>query len=93
MTPFLVWLLVGIPTLALGLGLLLARRRWLTLLAYVVLAAGFGVVAAFEPVSAVLIGTVLAFVYASGRGGRSEEAPPAHEPGVPEVVERPERAR
>lgn len=89
---FLVWLLVGIPALALGLGLFLARRRSLTLLGYAVLAVGFGIVAVFDPVSAAVLGTVLALVYASGRGGRAEGTPPAHEPGVPQVVERPERA-
>jgi hypothetical protein len=88
---FVVWLVAGVPALVLGTGLLLAHRRPLTLAAYAVLAVGFGVVAVFDPASAAVVGTVIALLYASGRG-RDEEAPPRHEPGVPRVVERPERA-
>lgn len=91
MTRFVVWLVAGVPALALAAGLLLAHRRPLTLAAYGVLAVGFGVVAVYDPASAAVVGSVLALLYASGRGGR-DERPPPREPGVPRVVERPERA-
>lgn len=93
MTRFVVWLVAGVPALLLAVGLLVPRRRGLTLAAYGAIAVGFGIVAAVDPVSAAAVGSILALLYASGRGGADEERPPAHEPGVPRVVERPERAR
>jgi hypothetical protein len=92
MTLTVVWLVIGIPALALGLGLLVPRRQALTLLGYVVLAAGFGIVTAYDPVSGAVVGMALALLYATGRGQGEREGPASREPGVPDVVAKPERA-
>jgi hypothetical protein len=66
------WLFVGVPALALGLGMFVGRSRWRSLAGYGVLLAGFGVMTAFHPPSGAILGTLLALLYASGRGGDAE---------------------
>lgn len=84
MTGVQVWLLVGVPALVLGLLLLLASRVVATLLAYVVLAAGFAVVTRVDRASGTVFAILLALLYATGRGSRPE---PGHPDGhVPEVT-------
>lgn len=72
MTLLQLWLFVGIPALAVGMGMFVGRSRWRSLLGYVVLLAGFGVMTAFHPPSGVVVGALVALVYASGRGGDRE---------------------
>jgi len=76
-----VWLLVGIPVLALGLALFLSRSPVRKLLGYVVLGAGFAVVASMDRPSAAVLGGVLALLYAAGQGStRPPEEPERNAP-------------
>ncbi len=72
MTLLQLWLVVGIPALALAAAMFVGRSRWRSLLGYLLLLIGFGVMAAFHAASAALFGGLLALVYASGRGGDRE---------------------
>jgi hypothetical protein len=67
-----VWLLVGIPALALGLALFVGRSAWRSMLGYAVLIIGFGAMTAFDRASGAIFGGVLALMYAAGRGGTQE---------------------
>lgn len=72
MTLLQLWLFVGIPALALALAMFVGRSRWRSLLGYAALVVGFGVMTAFHGPSGAVLGTLLALVYASGRGGDRE---------------------
>lgn len=72
MTVLQLWLFVGIPALALALAMFVGRSRWRSLVGYVALLAGFGVMTVFDPPSAAILGTLVALLYASGRGGDRE---------------------
>lgn len=72
MTLLQLWLFVGIPSLVLGLALFIGRSRARSLLGYVALLAGFGAMTAFHPPSGAILGSIVALVYASGRGGDRE---------------------
>ena len=63
-----VWLLVGIPVLALGLLLFSLPATVAKLLGYLVLGGGFVVVASVDRASAAVFGAVLALLYAAGQG-------------------------
>lgn len=80
------WLLVGIPALALGLTLFVGRSPVRTLLGYLVLALGFGVMAVFDRPSAAILGGVLALLYAAGRGGPMERDDRPDDVGVSRVA-------
>jgi Na+/H+ antiporter NhaC len=66
------WLFVGIPVLALATALFVGRSAWRSLLGYAVLLVGFVVMVFFDRASAAIFGTVIALLYASGRGGEKE---------------------
>lgn len=89
-----VWLLVGVPALVAALLLFYGRSRWRSALGYVVLLAGFLGVATVDRASAALFGTLIALVYAAGRGGAVEAGDaPEGQDYVPEVTQRVHRER
>jgi hypothetical protein len=81
------WLLIGFPALLLGLTLFVGRSPWRTGAGYAVLAAGFAGMATVDRASAAVLGTLLALLFASGRGGsvevRGEERRREEESEVP----------
>jgi hypothetical protein len=84
------WIVVGIPTLVLGLALFMGHSRTQAVLGYLVLGGGFVAMAAFHRSSGALFGGVLALLYAAGRGGSAEGAD--HRPddiGIPAETEDP----
>jgi hypothetical protein len=88
------WLLVGVPTLAVGLGLFVRRSPIRAVLGYLVLAAGFGLMTVFHRASGALFGGILALLYAAGRGGNMERVDTgADEEGVPDAALHPARRR
>lgn len=90
MTTLQAWLVVGIPTLVLGLALFMGRSRVQAVAGYVVLAGGFAGMAAADRSSAAVFGGLLALLYAAGRGGSAEhEGEHADEIGIPPETEDP----
>ncbi|MGH8909308.1 MAG: hypothetical protein ACRD0K_23145 [Egibacteraceae bacterium] len=88
------WLLVGIPTLVIGLALFLRRSPIRALLGYMVLGAGFGITSVVHRPSAAVFGGLLALLYAAGRGGPMErDDPHLDEQGVPGQALHPLRRR
>jgi hypothetical protein len=87
-----IWLLVGIPTLAVGLALFLRRSPVRAMLGYATLATGFGLISAYHRPSGAVFGALLALLYAAGRGGAMERQDPhADEEGVPNAALHPFR--
>lgn len=81
------WLIIGLPGLVLGLGLLLVRSPARAMAAYAVLVATFVGMALVDRVSAGVLGGLLALLYAAGRGGDMErEAAQDGEPILPGTV-------
>ncbi len=72
MTVLQAWLLFGIPALSLAVAMFVGRSRWRSLLGYLALAVGFGLMTVFHRPSGAIFGALLALVYASGRGGTRE---------------------
>jgi hypothetical protein len=68
------WLLVGLPSLLLGLTLFVGRSPWRAGAGYAVLAAGFGGMAVVDRASAAVLGGLLSLLFAAGRGGATEVA-------------------
>ena len=88
------WLLIAIPTLSLGLLLFIGRSSVRSLVGYLVLALGFGLMAAFHRPSGALFGGLLALLYATGRGGSMERQPDRPDRvGIPDVVKKDGRPR
>lgn len=67
-----VWMLIGIPALALAGALWLRHSPWRAALGYGVMLAGFFGMAYYDRVSAAVFGGLIALVYAAGRGGSIE---------------------
>lgn len=89
-----VWLVVGIPTLAVGAALFLRRSPARALLGYAVLAIGFVLVSVYHRPSGAVFGGLLALLYAAGRGGALERGDPhSDEEGVPNAALHPFRRR
>lgn len=88
MSPVVLWLLVGVPTLLAAVVLFMDRAPWRAMLGYLVLSAGFvGMAALGDRLSAAAFGGVMALVYAAGRGGTVErEVTRDDEIGVPDVA-------
>lgn len=81
-----VWLLIGIPTLALTGALFVRRSPWRSVLGYAVLLAGFGGMAVYDRANAAIFGGLVALLYAAGRGGAIErEDLRQDEEGVPDA--------
>ena len=94
MNPVQAWLLIGIPSLALGLALFLRRSTWRALLGYAVLLGGFAGLAVTHRPSAAVFGGITALVYAAGRGGGVElQDRYPDEEGVPDEALLPSRRR
>ena len=72
MTVAQVWLVVGLPALALAFALFYGRSRIRTMLGYAVLLAAFGIVVAVDRASGAAIGALAALLYAAGRGGQAD---------------------
>lgn len=88
------WLLIGIPTLALGLAMFLGRSTWRPLVGYLVLLGGFAGMAVNHRASAGVFAAILVLAYAAGRGGDAEKQD--HHPnevGVPDEALHPSRRR
>ena len=79
-----VWLIAGIPALVLGMILFVAASQLASLFGYLVLAAGFAIVASVDRASGAVFGALLALVYATGRGSIDER--PAAPDVMPDVV-------
>ncbi len=75
MTVAQAWILAGIPALAVAVIALIGRGWWRALVGYGVLLAAFGVLVTVDRASAALFATLIALIYASGRGGRLEAEP------------------
>jgi hypothetical protein len=68
------WLLIGLPSLLLGLTLFIGRSPWRAAAGYAVLLAGFGGMAVVDRTSAAVLGGLIALLLAAGRGGATETA-------------------
>ncbi len=92
MNPVQLWLVVGIPSLVIGLALFLRRSPIRALLGYMALGAGFGIMSVVHRPSAAVFGGVLALLYAAGRGGSMEHVDlRLDEEGVPDQALHPLR--
>lgn len=67
-----VWVLIGIPALALAGAMFVRRSSWRALVGYAALLAGFGGMAVYDRTSAAVFGGFVALLYAAGRGGAME---------------------
>lgn len=94
MTIMQVWLVAGIPLLALAFALFYGRSRIRTALGYLVLLIAFGIVVAVHPASGAAIGAVAALLYAAGRGGQADvDSDDTSTIAVPDQTRRPARYR
>lgn len=75
MTTLQAWLIGGVPALVFALIAFIGRSPWRSLLGYVFLGVGFGVLASADGASAAVFAILIALFYASGRGGRMEAEP------------------
>jgi hypothetical protein len=71
-----VWMLIGIPALALAGAMFVRRSTWRSLVGYAALLAGFGGMAVYDRTSAAVFGGLVALLYAAGRGGSLERDDP-----------------
>ena len=63
------WLLVGIPTLVIGIVLYTARSRVLGGIGLLVMLGGLAVMVTVDRISAAALGAVVTLLYAAGRAG------------------------
>lgn len=64
------WLLIGVPTLVLGLWLYTASSRWTAYASVAVFLVGFGLMVTVDIASAAALAGVLSLLYAAGPQGR-----------------------
>lgn len=89
-----VWLLIGIPSLALAGAMFVRRSSWRALVGYAALLLGFAGMAVYDRVSATVFGGLVALLYAAGRGGSIEgDALRQDEQGVEDAALHPSRRR
>ncbi|MBA2529979.1 MAG: hypothetical protein H0V19_08480 [Euzebyales bacterium] len=89
-----VWLVVGVPALALAAALFYGRSRLRTGLGYLVLLGAFAAMTAVDRSSGAVIGGLIALLYAAGRGGEADrEEVDTSTIAVPDDVRRPARSR
>lgn len=89
-----VWLVAGIPLLAVAFALFYGRSRIRTMLGYVVLLIAFAVVVSVDQASGAMIGVVAALLYAAGRGGQADvDAEDTSTIAVPDQTRRTARYR
>ena len=92
MTTLQAWMLIGLPSLALAGAMFVNHSPFRSLIGYVALLAGFGGLAYYDRVSAVVLGGVVALFYAAGRGGSVERVDTrANERGVEDAALHPAR--
>jgi quinol-cytochrome oxidoreductase complex cytochrome b subunit len=75
-TAWQAWLIGGVPALVIAAIAFVGRSPWRSLLGYVALAVGFGILATADRASAAAFAVLIALVFATGRGGRMETQPP-----------------
>lgn len=89
-----VWMLIGVPALALAGAMFIRRSSWRSLVGYAALLVGFGAMAVYDRTSAAIFGGLIALVYAAGRGGSIERvATRDNEEGVEDAALHPNRRR
>jgi hypothetical protein len=93
MSVAVVWLVAGIPALAVALAMFVTRSRRRALLGYLALAVGFAIVTSVDRISGSILGLAIALLYAAGRGGRDEDVSVLVDDTVPEVTRRIARRR
>ena len=87
-----VWMLIGVPALALAGALFVRRSPWRSVVGYAVLFAGFGGMAVYDRANAAVFGGLIALLYAAGRGGSIERIDTrADELAVPDASLHPKR--
>lgn len=87
-----VWMLIGIPSLALAGAMFVRRSSWRALVGYAALLGGFGGMAVFDRASAAVFGGLIALLYAAGRGGVIErQGTRDNEEGMPDAALPPAR--
>lgn len=79
MTALQAWLIGGIPALAFAAIAFVGRSPWRSLLGYVFLGIGFGILASADRASAAFFAVVIALFAAAGRGGTRESEPASGE--------------
>lgn len=80
------WLVIGVPGLVVGLAMFIVRSPTRAVLGYLALLAAFAGMAMVDRVSAAVLGSALALLYAAGRGGQMEREHAGEERVVPDVV-------
>lgn len=90
-----VWMLIGIPALALAAAMFIRRSPWRSGIGYAALLAGFAGMVAYEHIlSAAVFGALTALLYAAGRGSTLERQPLYEdEEGVEDAALHPARRR
>ncbi len=68
-----VWMLIGIPALAIAGAMFIRRSSWRAYVGYAAMLAGFGGMAVYDRTSAAVFGGLMALLYAAGRGGSLEK--------------------
>ena len=92
MNVFQVWMLIGLPTLALAAAMFIRRSSWRAYVGYAALILGFAGTAAYDRMSAGVFGGLAALFFAAGRGGRLEGVDLREdEEGVPDASLTPAR--
>lgn len=87
-----VWMLIGIPALALAGAMFVRRSPWRAAVGYLVLLAGFGGMAVYDRANAAVFGGLIALLFAAGRGGSLErEELRRNEQAVPDAALYPPR--
>ena len=87
-----VWLVMGIPGLALTGAMFFRRSPWMSLIGYAAVFATFGGMAVYHRASAAVFASLAALLYAAGRGGAVEGAQDrTNEEGVPDAALLPSR--
>lgn len=87
-----VWMLIGLPALALAGAMFVRHSSWRAYVGYAALLGGFAGVAVYDRTSAAVFGGLVALLYAAGRGGAVEnQEDRSNEEGVPDAALTPAR--
>jgi hypothetical protein len=87
-----VWMLIGIPSLALAGAAFVRRGTVGSIIGYAALLGGFAGMAVYDRTSAAVFGGLTALLYAAGRGGAIERQDQrVNEEGVPDAALTPSR--
>lgn len=92
MNVFQVWMLIGLPALALAAAMFIRRSSWRAYVGYGALILGFAGMAVYDRMSAGVFGGLAALFFAAGRGGSIERVDlRENEEGVPDASLTPAR--